>query len=174
MLTSQLQMHAFKDEITARRNAVAKHWPAFLADHSRLAISEVIARSKTYLPDHFVPWALGVVIPSAYLLAQVGKHTGGWECPRPGVYTKAMGTNRLFVRSCGNFWTIEQETGETLVYTFGSLPVVTRLPDEAKQLAEYCYLHLPQNETEPWPKTLRGLAHGLRWVVSTPSGIQWC
>jgi hypothetical protein len=166
MLKYEVLMDRYKDAITARRNAVLRDWHSFVAGRSPFVISEVIERTNTDLPDDFVPWAVGVVTPSAYLLEQVGPHWGPWECTAPDVYQALFCRNKLMVRGCGELWTVERQIDEVLVYSFGSLPVFTRTREAAMQLAEYCHALLPHG--------LGGLAQALRWVVSTPDGIQWC
>ena len=49
--------------IMERRNAILKCWPGFREHPPTVLIAEVIERSKTDMPDDFVPWAPGIVIP---------------------------------------------------------------------------------------------------------------
>jgi hypothetical protein len=124
------------------------------------------------LPHDFVPWAPGVVIPSEYLLMQIGPHSRDWQETNHDVYRKSLHRNKLMVRGCGNLWTVERQIDEVPAYKFGPLPVFTRTPEAAMRLAEYC--HLPATEAVPWHASTRGVAHCFRWVVSTPDGIEWC
>jgi hypothetical protein len=52
----------FNQKIEERRNAILKCWPGFLEYTPTVLIAEVIERSKTEMPDDFVPWAPWVVI----------------------------------------------------------------------------------------------------------------
>ena len=163
--------------IMERRNAVLKGWHSFLKQPSPYLIAEVVERSKTELPDDFVPWAPGIMIASDYLLQATGYHSGsrrptGWLPGKPGIFTKVTYRNRLTVCECGEFWFVERETGEVLAFTYGSLPVVTRTYQAAMRLAEYCHPRPLEGENcHPCP---RGVASSLRWVVSARSGIFWC
>ena len=163
-----------KGAISERRNAVLRDWPAFLSNKSPHEIGEVIERGDPDLdlPDDFAPWAPGVVIPSEHLLKQIAPHGRDWQETNLDVYRKILHRNKLCVRGCGKLWTVEREIDELLAYGFGPLPVFTRTPDAAMRLAEYC--HLPTTKDEPWHASPRGVAANLRWVVSTPDGIQWC
>src|SRR5438445_440700 len=78
---------------------------------------------------------------------------------------KVKYSNRLMVRGCGSLWTVEREMDEVLVFPYGSLPVFTRTHRAAKYLAEYCQYPEPGEGSYPPP---RGVASGLRWIVSTP------
>ena len=172
MTPDESRMFHFKGRIDERRNAVLTDWAHFLKDRSPFVIAEVIERSNTELPNDFTPWAPGIVTPSDYLLRAVGSRLGGWECTNPGVYRKILYGNKLLVRGCGEFWTIERQIETTLAYKFGPLPIFARTHDAAMQLAEYC--HLPGTEDEPYHASPRGVASSLRWVVSTPDGVRWC
>jgi hypothetical protein len=164
-------------KIMERRNAVLKDWQAFLKQPSPRLIAEIIERNKTDLPDDFVPWAPGIVVASDYLLRAAGSRPGlappeGWSPGQPDVFTKVMHGNRLMVRGCGEFWTVERETNEVLAFIFGSMPMFTRTCQAAMRLAEYC--HPRPHEGEIHHPRPREVASGLTWVVSTPSGIFWC
>jgi hypothetical protein len=163
----------FTDPIIERRNAVLKDLPAFLKDPSPL-IAEVVERSNTELPEHYVPWSPAIVLASDELLRLANYRAGsrrppGW-CPgQPDVFTKVVNRNRLLVRGCGKFWTVERELDEVLAFKFGSMPIFTRTPEAAMRLAEHCHPHVagtfcPQPDHVP----------GVCWVVSTPDGINWC
>src|SRR6266436_2032608 len=133
----------YEAELNERRNRVLRHWPAFLEDRAPRLISEVVERSKTELPDDFVPWAPGAVIASDYLLRASGCRPGsrrpkGWSQREPDVFRKRVNGNTLTVSGCGEFWTIERENAEALAFIFGPLPVFTRTSQEAMRLAEYC------------------------------------
>jgi hypothetical protein len=170
-------MMMLEQKIAERRSAVLKDWSPFLKCVSPFVVSTVIDRSKTNLPDDFVPWAPGVVVPSDYLLQAARYHPGsaplvGWYPGELGAFIKAMHRNRLKVQPCGEFWRIERAECEVLAYTFGSLPVVTRTAEAAMRLADYCHPRPLEGEnSHPCP---RGVASCLRWVMSSPTGIFWC
>jgi hypothetical protein len=167
-----------EQKITQRRITISQNWQAFLSQRSPYLVADVIERSKTKLPDDFVPWAPGVVVASDYLL-RAASYRPGSGCPEawypaaePGVFTKAMHRNRLKVHPCGEFWRIERAECEVLAYSFGSLPVVTRTAEAAMRLGEFCHPRPLEGENcHPCP---RGLASCLRWVMSAPNGIFWC
>ncbi len=163
--------------IMERRNAILKCWQGFRERPPTVLIAEVIERSKTDMPDDFVPWAPGIVIPSDYLLRAAGHRPGsrrpeGWSLEKPDVFTKVMYGNRLMVRGCGKFWTAERELDEVLGFPFGPLPVFTRTDQAAMRLVEYCH-PCPQQGEGCFPRP-REVASGLSWIVATPSGIEWC
>jgi hypothetical protein len=175
MLRQQILLSANRDPIAARRKKLEAHWQTFLSQRSPFVIAEVVPRHETHLPDQFCPWAPAIVIPGAYLMKQVTQDDpAGWECAAPGLYQKRFAGNKVNATSVGELWIVERQAEEVLTYMFGPLPVLTRTPQQAMQLAEYCQTHLPRTEVDPWPATLRGLAHSLRWVVSTPDRIKWC
>jgi hypothetical protein len=164
-------------EIEERRNAISKCWQGFQSHPPTVLIAEVIERSKTELPDWFVPWAPGVVIASDYLLQAAGHRPGlrrpdGWSPGKPDVFTKGMYGNQLMVRGCGEFWTAERDLDEVLGFPFGPLPVFTRTPQAAMRLAEYCHPS-PQKGEGCFPRP-REVASGLDWIIATPDGIRWC
>jgi hypothetical protein len=168
----------FAKEIQERRNAILKMWPEFQKRPSTVLIAEVIERSKTELPDCFVPWAPGVVIASDYLLRAAGHRPGsrrpdGWSPGKPDVFTKLIHGNRLMVRGCGEFWTVEREGDEALGFPFGPLPVFTRSPEAAMRLAEYCHPRAQEGESPGFSRP-REVASGLTWIVSDPPGIMYC
>jgi len=167
----------FNQKIEERRNAILKCWQGFRERPPTVLIAEVIERSKTDMPDDFVPWAPGIVIPSDYLLRAAGHRPGsrrpeGWSQGKPDVFTKRMYGNQLMVRGCGEFWTAERELNEVLGFPFGPLPVFTRTLQAAMRLAEYCH-PCPQQGEGCFPRP-REVASGLSWIVATPSGIEWC
>ena len=166
----------FTDEIIERRSAVLKDWPAFVKQPSSQLIAEFIERDQTDLPSNYCPWAPGVVIASDYLLQAANYHPGsrcpsGWAIGQPDVFTKVIFGNRLMVRGCGEFWTVEREMDEALAFPHGPVPMFTRTRQAAMRLAEYCHPK-PREGEYPFPKP-RGVASSLRWVVSGPSGIMW-
>jgi hypothetical protein len=165
----------FAQEIEERRNAILKRWQRFQKQPPTVLIAEVIERSKTELPDWFVPWAPGVVIASDYLLRAAGHRPGsrrpsGWSPGKPDVFTKVIYGNRLMVRGCGEFWTVEREIDETLGFPFGPMPVFTRTSEGAMRLAEYCHPRAQEGEKFCFPRP-REVASGLTWIVSDPPGI---
>ena len=169
--------HYMYKMIVERRKAVAKGWQFFVRQSSPFRIEEIIERNKTELPDDFVPWAPGIIIPSGYLLRAANYAPGshrpkGWSRKCPGVFTKVMYGNCMAVRQCGRFWTVERQNDEVLAFTYGSLPVFTRTYQAAMRLAEYCHLPIPKEAS--WHPRPRGVASSLRWVISTPDGIRWC
>jgi hypothetical protein len=167
----------FTDEIIERRNAVLKDWPAFVKQPSSHLIAEFIERDQTDLPSNYCPWAPGIVIASDYLLQAANYHPksrgpNGWTLGQPDVFTKVIYGNRLLVRGCGEFWTVEREIDEALAFPYGPVPIFTRTRQAAMRLAEYCQPKPREDEYRPFPKP-RGVASPLRWIVSTPSGIMW-
>jgi len=163
----------FSSEILKRREAVLRCWPSFLSDTPR-QVGEVIDRNETQLPHDFVAWAPAIVTASKHLLGAAGygpvlwDRPEGWSDHRHGAgFSKPTRNERnipclLRVRQIGRFCTIETDLLEALVFTFGSLPIVTRSPHAAMRLAEYC---------SPRPHQA---ADGLSWVISEPCGIRWC
>ena len=154
----------YTNEIIERRNAVLKDWDAFWKEPPPRFIAEVIERRKTKLPDRFVAWTPGIVVASYHLLWLAHYRPGsrrppGWSPGQPDVFTKVVRNNRLLVRGCGKFWTVEREIDEVLVFTHGSMPIFTRTCEAAMRLAEYFHLHPDQ-------------VPDVRWVVATPDGIR--
>jgi hypothetical protein len=166
-----------EQRIMQRRNAVLRSWPAFLKYRSPFVVGEVVDRRETKLSVDFVPWAPAVVVASDYSLKAARYRPGsgppeGWYPGTPDVFTKAMHRNHLRVYRCGKFWLSERGACEALVYTFGSLPVVTRTPEAAMRLAEYCHPRPREGENcHPRP---RGVTSSLSWVISSPDGIFLC
>lgn len=156
--------------ITERRNAVMNDWQSFLRQPSPFVVEKVIERSKAGIPDRFVPWAPGVVVASTYLLEAANCRPGtrrpkGWRRRRSSsldFFAKDIEGRGVAVAKCGNIWYIEGPSHQTLVYTFGSLPVGTRTLQEAMLLAEFCY---------PCPG---GAAASLRWLTYDKDGILEC
>jgi hypothetical protein len=88
----------------------------------------------------------------------------GWEPGGTDAFTKVLRGNRLLVRGAGEFWLVEREMEEVLVFTYGSLPLLTRTCEGAMWLAEHCHTR----RCEP-------LKHvpGLRSVVAEPCGVRY-
>jgi hypothetical protein len=164
----------FTDQIIERRNAVLKDWPAFLSAPLPRLIAEVVERSKNELPADFVQWAPTIALASDHLL-RLAQYRHGWRRPsgrssgQPHVFTKVVNRNRLMVRGCGEFWTVEREIDEVLAFTFGLMPIFTRTPEAAMCLAEYCH-PLGAGSFCPHPDHVPGVT----WVIWTPDGIRWC
>jgi hypothetical protein len=155
-------------ETSNRRNKVLETYDEFRRTLSSY-IAEAIERSKTELPPDFVAWAPGIVVASDHLLRVANYRPGspppqGWCLERPDVYTKVLRDNRLMVRGCGEFWTVEREVHEILVFNYGSQPVFTRSYVEAMHMAEFFHT----NRCDPFP----AFPH-LRWIPWTPSGIRY-
>ena len=169
-------MMFYEEQIIERRIGLLKCWPSLQMERLPILIGGAIERSKTELPADFVPWAPWVVIASDYLLREVGYRPGssppnGWTPGQPGVFTKVWNRNRLMVRQCGEYWTVERSNDEVLAYF--SVPMFTRTCQSAMQLAEYCQPHALEGESRAFPRP-RGVASGLRWVPFDPEGIKWC
>jgi hypothetical protein len=167
--------HHLADEIARRRSATMVGWDGFREDVSPFQVAEVIDRSKTKFTDDFVPWAPGIAVASDYLLRAANYDPGsrrppGWTQHSARLFRKLLHRNYLTVSRCGEFWLVERQIEEVLVYRYGSLPIVTRNYQAAMRLAEYC--HLPRNG-EFHRGRPRGVASNLKWVVSTPDGV-WC
>jgi hypothetical protein len=168
--------HWLYKEIIDRRERVLLSWPAFQKEASQFQIAEIIERSDTDLRDDFVPWAPGMVVASDYLLRAAGHYPGacrpqGWSRQSDGLFRKPLHRWYLTVSRCGEFWLIEREIEEVLVYHYGSLPVVTRSYQAAMRLAEYC--HLRPSDSELYHGRPRGAASNLSWAVSTPDGVRY-
>jgi hypothetical protein len=110
-----------------------------------------------------------VAIASDHLLSlahyRVGKRPpAGWKPGKGDAFTKVLRGNELLVRGAGEFWMVEREMEEVLVFTYGSLPLFTRAYEGAMWLAEYCHTR----RYEP-------LKHvpGLSWVVEEPCGVRF-
>jgi hypothetical protein len=162
--------------IEDRRNIVLKDWPAFVIQPGSYLIAEFIEREIADLPSDFFPWAPGIVVASGDLLRTVGyrprsRGPNGWTLGQPDVFTKVIYGNRLLVRGCGEFWTVEREIDEALAFPHGPVPILTRTRQAAMRLAEYCHPK-PREADYPFPKP-RGVTSSLRWIVSAPSGIMW-
>jgi hypothetical protein len=164
--------------IQERRDAILKCLEGFRKHTPTVLISKVIERSKTDLPNWFVPWAPAVVIASDYLLQAAGHRPGsrrpkGWSEGEPDVFTKRKYGNQLMVRGCGELWSVERHNHEVLAFPFGPLPVFTETCQGAMRLAEYCHPPAQEGEWGCFPRP-RGTASGLHWVVATLSGIKYC
>ena len=163
----------FSDEIEQWRETVRRTLPAFLKDARPRLVGEVIDRSSTELPEHFVTWAPVIVLPSERLLRAAGSRPGSSDLPagwRGNDYgdvfhkpARREDNQRCLLRvgRWGELWTIENDFREALVLSFGSLPVVTRSLPAAMRLAEYCS---PQ-------RCQAGLA--LKWVPLDRCGLRW-
>jgi hypothetical protein len=163
--------------ILERRDTVSKLWSALVTQTPPMLLAKLVERSKTELPPDFLSWAPGVGIASEYLLQAAGHFPGaprpdGWCSGNPDVFTKIMWQNRLTVRGCGEYWTVERDVEEVLAFPYVNVPVFTETCEAAMRLAEYCHPG-PQEGERFFPRP-RGVASGLRWVVRTPTGIEWC
>jgi len=164
----------YAELIKARRSAVQSDWQTFVKQPSYLNAG-IVDRGKAGLPSAFFPWAPGVVIASNYLLQAAGHHDEarcppGWAEKLPDVFTKVIRGNRLEVRGCAEFWTIERQYEQALVLPFGPLPVFTRTAPVAMRVAEYCHPEARTGECQSFPAP-RGVATTLRWVVSAADGV---
>jgi hypothetical protein len=142
-------------------------------------IAEVIDRSKTGLPEWFLPLARGAAIASDTLLRKVGHQHGmnpprGWRKTDCDVFVRDIGPEGrehlkcLKVRQCNDqgLWTAERwsetrqcsNSDETVVYPFGSTPIFTRCSQSAIQLAQYSHENGPPA--------------GLRWISACPKRCQ--
>jgi hypothetical protein len=160
-------LELFEDKINERKKAVLARWPTFLKAPLPPQLDEVVDRSRAELPAWFVPWAPAVAIASDHLLSLAQYQLGsrpppGWEPGGTDAFTKVLRRNRLLVRGAGEFWLVERDIEEVLVFTYGSLPLLTRTCEGAMWLAEHCHTR----RCEP-------LKHvpGLSWVVEQPCGV---
>jgi hypothetical protein len=168
----------YHEKIQERRDAILKCLEGFQNNLPTVLISKVIERSKTELPDRFVPWAPAVVIASNYLLEAAGhrprsRRPNGWTETNPDVFRKETYWNQLKVRGCGELWSVERECDEVLAFPFGPLPVFVETLHGAMRLAEYCHPHPQVGEYRSFPRP-RGTASGLHWIPREPGGIGWC
>jgi hypothetical protein len=138
-------------------DAPLAHWERFRKNPSPFLIGEVIDRSEKNMFAWFLPLARGAAIASDHLLWRAGYHPGsyrkrGWRKTHCDVFRRDLGQKTMKVR--GNIvrglWTISrwnldqpggQDRSETLVYLFGSTPIVTRNYQSAICLAEYCVVN---------------------------------
>jgi hypothetical protein len=160
---------------TDHPNVSLSEWERFLKELPTHLIAEVIDRSKSGLPDWFVPLARGVGIASDALLRKVGhqhgmNRPGGWRKTHCDVFVRDIGPEGrehlkcLKVRQCNDqgLWTAERwsetrqcsNSDEMLVYPFGSTPIFTRCYQSAMQLAQYSHENGPPD--------------GLRWISACP------
>jgi hypothetical protein len=144
-------------------------WETFRKNPSPLLIGEVIGRSDNNMFEWFLPLARGAAIASDHLLPRAGYRPGsyrkrGWRKTHCDVFRRDLGPKTLKVRGgiVRDFWTISRwnldqpggrHRGETLVYLFGSTPIVTRNYQSAIYLTEYC---------------LANRLSGLHWVSTHP------
>jgi len=144
-------------------------WETFCKNISPFLIGEVVDRNEVKLPDWVLPLARGVAYASDHLLRTAGYRVGssrprGWKKTHWGVYRRDTDLTTLKVRGYSNQklwmisrWNLNQPGGhywsETLVYLFGSTPIVTPNYQSAIYLAEYC---------------LANRLIGLHWVSTHP------
>jgi hypothetical protein len=152
-------------------NITPTDWQAFRRDRSPYRFGEVIDRSELDLPDWFVPLARGVVMPSDFVLDQVGCRPGSrrpcyWKHPTQDVFHFNQGQWGLTVERIGEFWMAKRWErpnrinpvglpDEVLVLPFGSTPIFTRTYQPIMRLAQRC------RWTEPQP-------FGYKWVTILP------
>lgn len=119
-------------------------WQTFCRDApSPFNFDAILDRSQIPLPDWFLPFARGVVIPSPYYLSEVTGFDAktfrqrGWR-PLKGVdgSFRLARRRRFLVRRCGSFFSIESSCGKSLVHRFASTPVFGRTLEEAQYLAQ--------------------------------------
>jgi hypothetical protein len=145
-------------------------WMAFNKDFSPYLIEEVVDRSELNLVDWFVPLARGVAIASPALLRRAGylpgmDHRPGWRELQTGIFKRAIDLDtKLMVRTFSNrgLWTIEHiistaPFAKTLVFLFGSTPIVAGNLQSATYLADLCLQNAPAS---------------LRWIKTSSSDHQ--
>jgi hypothetical protein len=116
-------------------------------------LSGKIFLSDTEFPRWFETRCNFAEIASDAFLDAAGHQPGvqpkGWRSERPGVFWKPIGSwDTLFVRKCGEFWTIERErANKEALFCAGLL--FARSCEGAMRLAEFCH---PE-----------GLRLGVRW-----------
>jgi hypothetical protein len=133
-------------------------------------VAEIIPR-KGVLPADFVPWAPGIIVPSELLLRMAGCRSKslrprGWREIRCGSFCRKTNPQNYLVNRCGDFWGIERENSETLVFGFGAQPIFTRNKEDAVRLAEVC-------RTKTMSEYRPSLLLPMRWVPSEPNGAMW-
>lgn len=114
-----------------------------------------INRSKTKLPDDYLPEAPSVLIAGKDILRAAGYaprsyHPYGWTQGATGTFLRRHSPNsdhKLWVRNCGSLWIIERSIDldagerreiEALVFNSELRPICTRTRNAAMWLAEHC------------------------------------
>jgi hypothetical protein len=126
------------------------------SDEAALRLFECdIDRSRTKLPDNYLPDAPGVLIAGKDMLRAAGYvprsyHPHGWTPGEPGTFLRRHSPHsghKLWVRKCGKFWIIERSMDlnaghrrdiEALIFASGLRPICTRTYKAAMWLAEHC------------------------------------
>ena len=135
-----------------------KEWLKFSHGHS-FHFSAVISRENIELPYWLVPTARGVVLPNLLLLRRTGYTPGapplGWVRRTADDYQLTVGKARLRVRRSndGRVWIISRwpdrvpmhsdKYSETLVFLFGSTPLVANDLHVALHLAYWFHVNPP-------------------------------
>jgi hypothetical protein len=133
-------------------------------------VSEVIPREYLPLSRDFVPWAPGVVVASETLLQTCGCGRGtralkGWREVRPDEFHKKANPLNLYVGACGDFWGIERQNYEALVFDAASLPIFTKTKEDAMRLAVACQTNFTGSPVLPLAL--------VRWVPSEPGAYMY-
>jgi hypothetical protein len=142
-------------------------WEIFRKEFPPLLIEEVLDRKDVRTPDWEVPLARGYAIAGRHLLQSAADQSGttasrGWQQGKM-YFAREAGPNKLFVVQYYNrdLWAISRrlpeqatfEATETLVFAFGSTPMLTRCYQSAMNLADLCC-------DSPPP--------GLHWIKTCP------
>jgi hypothetical protein len=158
-------MHAVFED--GHPNVALSDWETFRREFSPLLIKEVLNRKDVRTPDWEVPLARGYAIASSLLLQRAANQCGmhfllEWRQGKM-YFVRETGPHELFVTQYYNqdLWAISrrlpvlsmQERDETLVFVFGSTPMLTRDYQSAMNLADLC-------SDSPPP--------GLRWNKTCP------
>ena len=145
-------------------------WNAFRNDFSPYLFEAVLDRRDGFIANRIVPLARGPAAASPAFLHRVGYRPGmrrrrGWRKTKAGTLTRNIDLEYyLLIRELPGqkLWTIEHHAytsafTEIFVFLFGSTPVVTRTPQSATYIADFCFEHVPA---------------GFRWIKSIPSDYQ--
>jgi hypothetical protein len=147
-------------------NTPLADWNSFQKEFSPYIFESVIDRKAAQLPEWFVPLARGAGIASPYLLREAGYRPGLGLCPaehttiEPDACHLELWYGSAVVRRFGFLWTVEwrvedranyYKSDHTLVYLFGSTPILARSREEASYLAVDFIAGIRQG-------------YGLRWI----------
>jgi hypothetical protein len=112
-----------------------------------------VDRDEARLPDFFLPEAIGVIVAGPEFIRAIelplwSDYPVGWS-----MVDEVRGRShdgKLEVAKLGEYWFIgrrgkDHEVSETVVESFGAVPICTRTPPDAMLLAEQCHpeVHLP-------------------------------
>jgi hypothetical protein len=145
-------------------------WNTFRREFSPYSFEAVLDGRDGFLVNRIVPLARGRAVASPVFLRRVGYLPGmrrrpGWRKTKHGNLTRNLDFEyHLLVRELPGqkLWTIEHHAytssfTEIFVFQFGSTPVVTRTPQAATYIADFCFQNVPAS---------------FRWIKSIPSDYQ--